>query len=230
LFEGNYADDATLRLANNPQGGDEKLAVRFLLLDVENEAKSRAAGYPVYDQVEGIHIRAPGNRDEILRKALPKDKARFPRQYAAFKAGMEEPTSGLPLREWPAIGKAQAEVLIYQHGIRTVEQLAGVSDGNVDGLGHGALALRKKARDYIERAKSGAPTAQLEAALREANNKIEVMARSIETLQKQAGTVVAPIVDGPVPAPVKQKRTRNRKPKEGSQHVEEEQAGGAERP
>src|SRR4028119_2111597 len=97
------ADEATQFVADHPQGGDEKLSVRFLLLDIENPTKTREAGYPVYDQVEGIQIRAPGNRDEVIRKALPRDIRRFPRHYKAFKDGMQEVTQGMPLKEWPGV-------------------------------------------------------------------------------------------------------------------------------
>ena len=62
----------------------------------------------------------------LLAAASPasaQDKARFAKQYAAFRAGKseDEQISGTPLREWPFLTRAQVEEFRYL-GIRTVEQ------------------------------------------------------------------------------------------------------------
>src|SRR6266481_6333615 len=59
------------------------------------------AGRPIFDEVEHIRIIAPGGKDNINdRPVTLADKRRFPRQYAAFKAGQSQiAASGTPLTE-----------------------------------------------------------------------------------------------------------------------------------
>lgn len=218
------ADDTTQRIAdtwNNPRAGDAGLIVRFAIADIEDMEATKAAGYPVYKQVESVTIRAPGATDSRFYD-LTKEKARlyyanrFPRQYADFKHGLEEPTHGTPLKEWPPLRRLEAEEL-QSKGLRTVEELAGVLDHNLGILGNRGRGLRQKAIDWLENAKSGASVAKVKAELAERDSKIEVLMRAVETLQKQNGLPTQPIVEAPAheAAPEPVKRTRKpRSPKE----------------
>ena len=58
------------------------------------------------------------------RPARQLDKARFARQYQAFKAGKEDQQSGTPLNVVPFMTPAKAEEYKF-FNIATVEQLAG---------------------------------------------------------------------------------------------------------
>lgn len=201
------ADAETQRFADNPNGGDEKLAVRFLMLELPNEEKTKLAGYPVFDDVEGISIKVPGGRDEVVRKALPSDKRRFAKHYEAFKRGVSEGGVGLPLKEWPGCNKNDV-IAFNAVGIRTVEELAGISDTNIHVLGNAGARLRQRAREYLERAKSEAPTLQLHAALEERDSQIQVLMRAVETLQAQMGIAVQPAVEAPTDRPHPKRKTQ----------------------
>lgn len=192
---------------------DDGNIVTFELSPIENEAKSKLAGYPVYEDVELITIRAPGMRDFIQRVVTEQDKANHAAKYQAFKAGLDDPTQGTPLKEWPPISRAQAMTLAGL-GIKTVEHIAAVSDANIGALGHGGYALRKKAQEWLQRAKSLAPTAKLEAENAELRSKLEVLARAVETLQQQKGIEPQPLVEMPAPAAKSKKKRAPKAPTE----------------
>lgn len=198
------ADEDTQRLADNPRAGDETLLVRFTLEPLENTALSKVEGRLICEEKEFITIRAPGAKDTVKRVASRFDRNRFARHYAAFKAGLADPEVGSPLKEWPIVTRSQVEMLAYK-GVKTVEQLAGVADSNLMELGPGAVTLKQKAKDWLERAKGNAPAERHRADLAEANGKIEVLMRAVETLQKNQGLPATPLVE------VAPKRNRKRK-------------------
>jgi hypothetical protein len=76
-------------------------------------------------------------------------KRRWPREYAAFKAGIEAPLEGTPITEWPAINKAQVQTLQYLN-VRTVESLAELTDEQVMKIGAGGMTLRGKAQAWLK--------------------------------------------------------------------------------
>lgn len=195
------ADAVEQRLADNylnPRAGDEQLRVSFEWMDVENATKSKEAGYPVYDRLEMVRIKAPGQLDENIVKVKDAHRERFARRYAAFKAGEEDPESGYPLKNWPPMAHARGEVEAYAlSGVRTLEQLSAVTDARISALGHGAMKRRAAARAWLEQTKGRAPVAKLEAENADLKSKMETMARAIETLQKQAGIAPQPIVEAP---------------------------------
>lgn len=182
-----YADEAMMQLAemqSNPNAGADKLFVTFDLYPRQNMKKSEDAGHPVFDDVEYIRIIVPGDKqNEVHRPATEMDKRRHPRQYADFKAGAREAQSGLPLKEWPAISASQAKELAHFH-VYTVEQLANVSDGNIQNLGP-VRALQAKARDYLEKASGNAPMEKMRAELTEKDNTIATMKQQMADMGKR---------------------------------------------
>ena len=119
--------------------------------------------------------RKPGNKDSIvIRPATSMDKQRFAEHYRKFEAREDqEALEGTLLDEWPGISRSQCEELKYLN-IRTVEQLAAVSDSNAQGV-MGISFLKQKAEKYLEESKSGAneaKIAELEAKIRELSEKM----------------------------------------------------------
>ena len=90
-------------------GNDSKLWIRFFV-DAEQDLEgSETSGRPIFNEKEFIEIRIPGDKDEIrVRPVRFADTQQYPRQYAAFKAGLEQPVTGTPLDKLPFITKAQA--------------------------------------------------------------------------------------------------------------------------
>lgn len=182
-----YADEAMMQLAemqSNPNAGNEKLFVTFDLYPRLNQGKSDAEARPVYDEVEYIRKIVPGDKqNEVHRPATDLDRRQFARQYADFKAGTREAQSGTPLKEWPAISASQAKELAHFH-VYTVEQLANLSDANVQNVGP-VRGLQQKARDYLEKAAGNAPMEKMRAELTEKDNRIATMEKQMAEMGKR---------------------------------------------
>lgn len=162
-----WAADAAQGAA--PAQDDARLWVRFHMGALEDAAATKEAGFPKFREVPFIQIAVPGDRSTFIDRPVwddennaHSDTQRFPTKWAAFKGGHgEDVTVGTPLSEWPPISRAHVEELAYWK-IRTVEQLAGLADSNAQKF-MGSLALRQKARDWLDAAKDAAPFAQLRA-------------------------------------------------------------------
>jgi hypothetical protein len=142
-----------------------------------------------FEKRERVAIRVPGDKTlEAHHDVNDAIRARFPRQYAAWKAGAEQETAGgWPLEKWPELDVAQVEEL-RARGVRTVEQLAGMSDANLGKLGPGWRAVRQAAQDFLEAAKSSAPLTRL----REEN---ETLKSQVEAMQRQMAEQAKVLLD-----------------------------------
>lgn len=182
-----FADEAMMQLAemqSNPNMGNEKLFITFDLHPRLNEAKSNEAGRPVYDDVEYIRKIVPGDKqNEVHRPATEADKRQFPRQYSEFKSGAREAQSGTPLKEWTAISASQAKELAHFH-VYTVEQLANLSDANIQNIGP-IRGLQAKAKDYLEKASGNAPLEKMRAELTEKDSRIATMEKQMAEMGKR---------------------------------------------
>lgn len=121
---------------------------------------------------------------------LEKDQALWPIVEPAYRAwlkGQEEPTTGTALSAWPGVNSAQADRLKLMH-IRTVEDVAAMTDADLEKVGMGARALRDKARAFMQ-AKQG--DAQIAAALSERDATIAEQARELEELRATVETLAA---------------------------------------
>lgn len=138
--------------------GDEFLLVRFFLHPRHHPQKSAEEGRPVYIDTPYISIMQPGNKDSIvIRPATSMDKNRFAEHWRKFQARTdenEEHIEGTLLSEWPGVTRAQVEELRYLN-VRTVEQLANLSDSNSQGI-MGIQLLKTKAKKYLEAAEKSA--------------------------------------------------------------------------
>jgi hypothetical protein len=138
---------------------DEHLLVVFYMGTIKNDARSLAEGRLIVDDVECIKIIIPGDKNNIIdRPASKEDKARFARQYMAFKAGKQgdEQLSGTRLTDWPFLSRGQVEEMHYL-GIKTVEQLANTNDSlNFPGL----QQFKQHAQSWLATTKDSALAAQ----------------------------------------------------------------------
>lgn len=128
----------------------------FRIKAVLLEAETEQAGKPIYRNVEYVTIHIPGDlRSTVDRKVTQDHRDRWPVQYAKWKQGLEIATDGVPLEKWSLIGPAEVETFKF-FKVRTVEQLAELSDTQVQNLGRGAVKLRKEAIAYLAQAKGNA--------------------------------------------------------------------------
>ncbi len=147
----------------------------------QDDAKTEAEGRPIFVPVEYVRIETPGDRSNIIeRPARPEDLARFRAQYRAFKENRsQDEASGTLLSAWGDVPPERVEELAY-FKVRTVEQLAALSDENLPKIGAGGSKERQRARDYIETMKGRAPVMQLRAELEKRDADNEAMKRQLK--------------------------------------------------
>ena len=165
-------------------GGDEQLLVKFDVRSREDKTASKEAGRPIFKDVEYIDIRVPGSPDNVSRPATQRDRKRFPKHYAAFKNRIsdEDSVEGTPLAEWPQVTRSQADELAF-FGIKTVEQLAQVSDVNGQGL-MGFHGLKRKANAWLQAAAQGVQVSELQRELAKRDEMMAEMQRKLDELSQ----------------------------------------------
>lgn len=175
-------DPTTGMSFNAGASSDAGVFAEFYMHAVQNNAKSEKEGRPVFDDKIYVRIRTPGDRkNEVDREAKDTDKMRFPFQWAQYQQGATAATSGTPLEEWPLMTPATVKTLKY-FGINTVDEMAAVTDGNVQNLGPGMRSIRDQAKAYLERASEGAGTRALAAENVELRERLEAAEANIASL------------------------------------------------
>lgn len=164
--------------------GDNHLWVQFNMEPMADDAETAKEGRPIFREVEHIKIMQPGNKESIvIRPVTEMDKARFRQQYENWKAGNKEVLEGTPLEHWPRVTRAQVEELKF-FNVRTVEQLANMSDANAQKF-MGIATLRKLAREDVQRGKEGAMSSQMLEALQAKDNQIAALQDALAGLQQE---------------------------------------------
>jgi hypothetical protein len=183
-------EEALKKTQQGTQGADPqdaRLWVKFHMEAVLDDAASTAEGRPIFREEEFVTIMAPGDRDNIVvERVHAATRQRFPTQYSKWKETGAEAIQGTPLAAWPAVTKAQVEELRY-FGVRTVEELAAMSDAN-SGRFMGIKALQMKAQAFLAAAAGNAPVEKMRVELSKRDEQIESMQR---TLQEQADKIEA---------------------------------------
>lgn len=128
---------------------EHSVFVEFFLEAVEFKAESEKAGRPIFREIPFVRIHIPGDKNNVVvTKADEHYKQRYPQAWARFQNGQREVVEGMPLKDWPQVRSAQVKEAEY-FGVRTVEQLASISDGNLQKMGMGWMELRRKAQTYL---------------------------------------------------------------------------------
>jgi hypothetical protein len=157
----------------------------------KDEAASVTEGRPIFKDVPFVRIFVPGDKDNIIDQPAWIDEAhenshssRFPDEWKRFKDGLGAAESGTPLELLPGVSKAQVEEMKYFH-VRTVEQLAGMSDSNSQKF-MGVRKLQAEAKAYLERAAGAAPEKRLQAELEKRDNELATLRTQVSELVAQA--------------------------------------------
>lgn len=174
---------------SNPQL-ESTLYVSFYMDALEFKAESEKAGRPVFRDVPFIKILVPGDTSNIIeRKATKDDELKFPKAWARFKAQESESVEGMPLEQWPQVTRSLLKELKYFE-VHTVEQLAGLSDGQIAKLGMGFTEYRNKAKAFLAAA-AGTADATAQAA------ENERLRSQMADLQEQIAALSKPKVGRP---------------------------------
>lgn len=191
-----------------PADDDQGCIGTFEHLQEYKPFKSQEAGREIYETVLFIRITIRGNdKLEVHRPATEADKRRFPFSWQEFQRGEAAMSRGTPLSKLPGI---DAGMLRGYHAknIFTVEDLALVSDANLQNIGLGGRELRQRAIDFVENLKATHATteavARIQAALEQERERAANKDRQLEEAMQmirdlQAGAVKEKKKPGPKP-------------------------------
>jgi hypothetical protein len=104
--------------------------------------------------IEIADVDDPTGRNVVERP----EPERFPKEWAAFQKKAKPKVTGWAIEDWGVITRSQAQTLNAMN-VYTVEQLAALSDANIDNI-MGGRKFRDLARGAIEKANAGATLAK----------------------------------------------------------------------
>lgn len=133
-----------------PTGNDAAYDALFYMGRVPNFAGTD------YTEVPHLRLRIAGDNNRVYDQPVimestpvrPSDPERFPREWNAFMRGQESTTTGTLLADWQGCEPGDVRFLDMR-GVKTVEQLAAMSDAQIVSLGMGSRALREAARRHV---------------------------------------------------------------------------------
>jgi hypothetical protein len=159
-----------------------RVATRFFLKP-RLVSKPEDGEAPKFKDVEFVEMFIPGDKNNIVVKPVDKRiKSLYRERYEAWKAGRQELIEGTPVEHLPGIMPSQVEELKYQK-VRTVEELASLSDEILQRLGVGYRAVSANAQKYLERAASGAQDEKLRSEVSKKDAEIAALTRRLEALE-----------------------------------------------
>lgn len=172
-------------------GSDARMVVWFFTKAVHMAAKSEAAGRPVFEDRDFIHIQQPGERDFVERIANSSDRMRWAEKWAAYQNQREQLDEGTPLSvlfpSEPAIIEMMRHVKVH-----TAEQLANLTEAGIERIGMGARSYVERAKRFLEEAKLAAPFSKMQADLEAKDSRIAALEdklgqalRRIESLEAE---------------------------------------------
>lgn len=165
--------------------------VEFILHQVLDEAATETSGLQVWKDEERVRYYFPGNpqnRPEF--KVTQEHISKWPKEYAAFKAGHEMSTEGYPIEQWPVLKKTQVLELKYR-GFHTIEQIAAMNDLATQTF-MGARQLKNQAIAYLDDAagcallaSTTAENTKLHSRIAESEKKVEELSTLLNNVHQQ---------------------------------------------
>lgn len=165
----------------------------FYRTTVQNDAKSKEAGRPIFDEVEMCDIRLAGDRyfnphvlahemwemhgGEVITYAM-----RWPNEYAAFKNDEVQSATGTPLEELTFLSAARRSELKALK-IYTAEALASLEGHNLKVLAGEGYKLKEQAQAYLDRARSIAGDTGYAAENAELRERIAFLEKQFANVQ-----------------------------------------------
>lgn len=162
-------------------GDDTKVIARFYAKAIPNAWRSQQEGMPVYDTVEMVSIKHPGERDDLHRQVTDDIISRFPNQWAAYQENRDQTAIGMPLG---VLFDAHPEVIEILRGIRisTIEQLASASEEAIRRMGMGGRGYVEKAQTALRQMTDAAPLQKAEAEVARLKDEMAAMREQINDL------------------------------------------------
>ncbi len=122
----------------------------------------------------------PGVRESLSYKDMAAKWSVVGPAYEAWRNGQEIPETGTPLAAWAALSPEQAKLLKAQ-GVRTVEDIAELSDASLSAL---PFPNARKLPDMAQKYLSGESAAQKDARIDDLEAKLAAALEMLEEQQK----------------------------------------------
>lgn len=169
--------------------------VKFEVRAVEDRTASVDQGHYVPRDVVFALVTPAGTKDRLEKEADAwlegilegvKQERIPPEWYDQYKAALERfrtnletPENGIAVTNWPALSPAQVTMLLDLN-LRTVEDVAVMSEEAVNRLGMGGRALKARAQAYLDASASTGTTAAELDELRQENAEIKLRNETLE--------------------------------------------------
>jgi hypothetical protein len=164
--------------------GAERNYPRFFMDSVHDQAASIGAGRPIFHEEERVEIIMPGNPyTRPVQRVTDEHREKWPKEYGAFKAGLEPSAEGTPIEEWPRLRRNQV-LELKALGFQTVEHVANMDDQAIGRLGIGGRQLRDLAKAFLDDAVRAAALEQLSDANAKKEAELAELQRQIAELRK----------------------------------------------
>lgn len=152
----------------------------FKIHTQKNEAKSREAGRPIFDDMEVVEVRFAGDRNKVsvfpalsicgevqdedgnTRKITYAE--RWSSQYQRFRSKQQQVAEGTPVDELPFLTQAK-RLELKALSIYTAEALAALDGQPLKNLGQGGRDLKNQAQAYLDRAAGSADATKMAAKI-----------------------------------------------------------------
>lgn len=163
---------------------DTKSMVTFVTHIVHNEALSRTEGRPIFEPKAYFRLERVGERDVLMREATENDKRAYPEHWRAYQENRQAMPAGTPLAIlFPTFPEIVATLEYFR--VKTVEQLADLSDTGIQAIGMGGREWQAKAREFLATANDAGAFHELKAQLEKSDATIAKLQGIIEAMQRQ---------------------------------------------
>lgn len=139
--------------------------VRFETQTIEDAQRTKAEGVIRHKDQDYAIVTVPGDtksnsiekvetffrkkQDELhAGRVHPDWLVRWKQDYERYKSGQEIPLEGTPIKGWKLLTGSQQEDFLRMN-VRTVEELANLTDDGVRNFGMGAVELKRRAQAWI---------------------------------------------------------------------------------
>jgi len=166
--------------------GDEGLVVEFYKNVRHLQQRSMEEGRPIYDEQEFVRIMFPGDKTRVVEQpSNDQYRNRFRAQYEAYLRKEDQSiVNGTRLEDYTPLPRYRVEELKALK-IFTVEQLAQVSDHNLDRLGRGSRVERDAAIAWLQKAAGNAGITKLTSENEALKNEIASLKQQIVSMSEQ---------------------------------------------
>lgn len=179
---------------------DSLIVPTFRVNVMPNEAASKAAGRPIFQEMEVCEIRFAANRQTVAvfpahdpEPNATREKGEvvtyamlYNQQYRAFKSSEAQEVSGTPLSEAPFLSEGKRRELRALN-IHTVEALASVDGQPLKQLGMGGREMKNQAQAYLDKAAGSADVTAMAAELAALKQQIADRDELIQTYATTRG-------------------------------------------